>query len=382
MSNSLRYYVAAAAATAGLILFIQQRRRNPACSVPSSVDYPEITSTVQTIRTPADRTIGYATYGAPSSTARTILFFHGLPGSRIIPVPSLGDLCTNNDVRIIALDRPGIGLTSPANANDSTFDVSPEDVSHVLKSVEDLSPSSKLSVVGYSMGSPHALRYVLESPNMVESLHLIAPAGFFIPRPGVQGLGGRWDGVLDGYKLEDEVLTFPNWLSHTLVRHATWIFATLWSFMSPTLVRGDEYVHSLVKSTSAEDRSRLDEEDMQLWATTTRETFRLGVNGMVQAIGETFGKTAPDGWGWDVSKIKEVLWTRNIGTHIYAARTDVLTPLSTVVELADIIGADPRNFKLLDDEIGHLSLLKVALEDILEQEEDEDDEEEEEEEEL
>jgi pimeloyl-ACP methyl ester carboxylesterase len=368
MSTNIRYYAAAAAATAGLLYFVRRQRTTPR-SEPTSIDYPDITTSVTAIRTPSNRTIGFASYGSTSPTARVVFFFHGLPGSRIVPVPGLRDLCTSNDVRLIAIERPGIGLTSPADHGLSTFDVSPEDASHVLKALDDISPKTKVTVVGYSMGGPHALRFTLESANRIDSLHLIAPGGFYISRSGDQGLGARWQGVLEGYKLDDEEVTTPNQVVHTLARHASWLVAVFWYFSAPSFVRGDDYLHGLVNSTTAEDRSRLDDEDMQLWAASTRETFRQGVGGMVQALQETFGAKAPDGWGWDVSKVKDVLWTRNIETHIYAAKTDVLTPLSTVIELADIIGADSRNLKLLEDEIGHLSLLKVALEDIIEQEE-------------
>jgi hypothetical protein len=54
-----------------------------------------------------DRTLGYAEYG--SHNGFPILFFHGLPGSRL-EAEKLHNAAVNMKVRLIGLDRPGMGL--------------------------------------------------------------------------------------------------------------------------------------------------------------------------------------------------------------------------------------------------------------------------------
>ena len=66
--------------------------------------------TSDTFLLPDGRKLGYAQYGSPSG--RAILYQHGLPGSRI-EASSYHDLCVELGARIIAVDRPGYGWSSP-----------------------------------------------------------------------------------------------------------------------------------------------------------------------------------------------------------------------------------------------------------------------------
>lgn len=63
-----------------------------------------------TITLPDGRKLGYAEYG--SKEGSTIICLHGLPGSRIDFARS--DAAAKDvGARIISIDRPGIGLSSP-----------------------------------------------------------------------------------------------------------------------------------------------------------------------------------------------------------------------------------------------------------------------------
>lgn len=59
---------------------------------------------------PDGRKLGYAQYGSPTGCA--ILYQHGLPGSRIEAAAS-HDLAIELNARIIAIERPGYGWSSP-----------------------------------------------------------------------------------------------------------------------------------------------------------------------------------------------------------------------------------------------------------------------------
>jgi pimeloyl-ACP methyl ester carboxylesterase len=64
----------------------------------------------QTIRLAGGRTVGFADYGIPDATA--VLWCHGGPGSRLEPA-YLRREATEAGLRIIGIDRPGYGLSTP-----------------------------------------------------------------------------------------------------------------------------------------------------------------------------------------------------------------------------------------------------------------------------
>jgi hypothetical protein len=67
-------------------------------------------TTSSTIDLPDGRKIGYAEYGSP--TGKPILYQHGFPGSRL-EAAQFHDLGRELGLRIISIDRPGYGWSSP-----------------------------------------------------------------------------------------------------------------------------------------------------------------------------------------------------------------------------------------------------------------------------
>jgi hypothetical protein len=66
--------------------------------------------TSATLALPDGRKLGYAQYGSP--TGKAILYQHGFPGSRL-EAAQHHDLCVELGLRMIAIDRPGHGWSSP-----------------------------------------------------------------------------------------------------------------------------------------------------------------------------------------------------------------------------------------------------------------------------
>ena len=67
-------------------------------------------SSDQTVELTDGRTVGFVDYGDPSGTA--VLWCHGGPGSRLEPASSAraaGDV----GLRLVGIDRPGYGLSTP-----------------------------------------------------------------------------------------------------------------------------------------------------------------------------------------------------------------------------------------------------------------------------
>ena len=93
-----------------------------------------------------DRQIGFAEFGAPQG--RAIFWLHGTPGARRqIPVEARV-YAEENDIRLIGVDRPGIGSSTP------------HQYENVLAFADDLRTwrtrleIDKMAVVGLSGGGP------------------------------------------------------------------------------------------------------------------------------------------------------------------------------------------------------------------------------------
>lgn len=81
-----------------------------------------------TFTLPDGRKLGYAQYG--SLTGRPIFYVHGLPGSRI-QAAGFDDLGLELGARIISVDRPGMGWSSPHPGR--TLLDHPKDLEHLGK---------------------------------------------------------------------------------------------------------------------------------------------------------------------------------------------------------------------------------------------------------
>jgi pimeloyl-ACP methyl ester carboxylesterase len=103
--------------------------------------------TDRTIRLRDGRRLGFAEWGEPGG--RPLLYFHGWPGSRV--EGRLGDeAARGRGVRLIALDRPGMGLSDYQPRR--TFVDWPNDVIQVAAALG----LNRFAVLGISGGGPYA----------------------------------------------------------------------------------------------------------------------------------------------------------------------------------------------------------------------------------
>jgi pimeloyl-ACP methyl ester carboxylesterase len=58
------------------------------------------------------RTIAYAIFGDPHATTKTVFYHHGFPSSRNEAL-GLSTTALKNGIRLISVDRPGHGFSSP-----------------------------------------------------------------------------------------------------------------------------------------------------------------------------------------------------------------------------------------------------------------------------
>ncbi|MDO5499786.1 MAG: alpha/beta hydrolase [Propionibacteriaceae bacterium] len=111
------------------------------------------------------RRMGYADYGDRSG--RPAFFFHGAPGSRL-SAALLDEQARDAGVRLIALDRPGFGLSSPQPGRDRAEWA--DDVAEVA----DHLGLDRFLVVGWSAGGPYALAAAAFLPERVSAVGVIA----------------------------------------------------------------------------------------------------------------------------------------------------------------------------------------------------------------
>ena len=136
----------------------------------------------QTITLRDRRTLGFAEYGHRKGHA--VFYFHGIQGSRLEafvfdgPAKALG-------LRVIAVDRPGIGLSS-YQRNRRILDW-PGDILQLAHQLD----LEAFSVLGYSAGCPYALACAKELPR-----HGLRKAGIWQGMAPLSLAGNRrgvWD---------------------------------------------------------------------------------------------------------------------------------------------------------------------------------------------
>lgn len=95
------------------------------------VSIKETETTSATLTLPNGRKLGYAQYGL--QTGRTVFYLHGLPGSRIEAV-AYDAMAVKLGARIFAVDRPGIGWSSPHSERTILDHV--KDIEHLAEFLE------------------------------------------------------------------------------------------------------------------------------------------------------------------------------------------------------------------------------------------------------
>jgi pimeloyl-ACP methyl ester carboxylesterase len=118
------------------------------------------------IALPDGRSLAYAEFGDPDG--RPVLFFHGTPGYRLNPWIEDAEL-RSLGVRLIALDRPGVGRSTP-RPQRRLLDW-PDDV----QTLADVLGLERFAVVGFSNGGPHAAACAHKLGRRVSGTALVAP---------------------------------------------------------------------------------------------------------------------------------------------------------------------------------------------------------------
>ena len=128
-------------------------------------------STNQQIKLNDGRMLGYAEYGA--SEGKPVLYFHGHPGSRL-DWPGIVDLdnaAVELNARIIAVDRPGHGL-SDFQRGRTLLDW-PDDVIELVDALQ----VPRFAVLGLSGGGPYAAACAFKIPERLTATAIVSGMG-------------------------------------------------------------------------------------------------------------------------------------------------------------------------------------------------------------
>jgi pimeloyl-ACP methyl ester carboxylesterase len=132
-----------------------------------------------TIRVREGRQLGVAEFGPPDG--RAVVWFHGTPGARRQVPEEARAIATAEGVRIIGIDRPGIGLSTQF-LYDRIVDIVPD-----IEIVADRLGIDRFATVGLSGGGPYALAAAHELGDRVPAVGIL---GGVVPTHGPDAMGG------------------------------------------------------------------------------------------------------------------------------------------------------------------------------------------------
>lgn len=226
----------------------------------------------EVVRLSDGRRLGYAERGAPGGYP--VLDFHGNPGSRLSFWGS-DDVIRDHGVRLIAVDRPGIGLSDPQPGRRVAD--WPGDVAQLA----DALGLERFAVVGHSVGGAYAAACAEALADRVSAAGLVSP---IIP--------------LDSPGAVDELGKPGQWLlARDRPRLLRVSIRTLFLLarIAPDLARRAFGA----KSTPAEKRISSRPEVMARALASAREGTRQGALGLVEDM-----RAAMRPWGFDPARIE------------------------------------------------------------------------------
>ena len=114
------------------------------------------------------RLLSYAEYGDPAGIP--VIGFHGTPGSRMA-LQVVSEAAKANNLRVIAVDRPGYGLSDPMRR--PSFSLYARDIAELA----DALSLDRFIAWGTSGGGPFALACAAELPKRVISVGIVSGIG-------------------------------------------------------------------------------------------------------------------------------------------------------------------------------------------------------------
>jgi len=274
------------------------------------------------LRLPDGRLLAYASWGDPDG--RPVLFFHGMPSSRLqFPDPQAA---SELHINLISIDRPGMGHSDPQPGHRIVD--WPADMLVFADALE----LERFGVVGWSAGTPYVLACAATIPERLTGAGVTTSAAAF------------------SYLYDD-----------TDVRDALWddderaIIAALSESRAAADRRaaedGEEWVRDVTErpdelftDIDVGDEWFFDDPDLRQNALdSARDALRQGAAAVAP---QWVALLAP--WGFRLEDI-------TIPVHFWAGAHDVTRPIELVQRLADRI---PNHTLTVWDDVGHFGIAK------------------------
>ncbi|PHS17705.1 MAG: hypothetical protein COA78_02985 [Blastopirellula sp.] len=295
----------------------------------SSITYGQNSksSKFERVRLPNGNHLMVRQYGDQSGYP--VLYFHGTPSSGV-EASIIADDCSDLGINLIAVDRPGIGLSTP-NCSRSLISWS-KDIQALTNILQKSSgtKNKKFGLLGYSGGTSFALAVAQYLPEKIESTAIMAAR-----TPGAPGV--PW-GVIDKELFQ-------------LVRHPR-LAAIVIKRLRQKLLNGANMLEIPVYKRLAP----IDQEFLRKNSNWASEAFleatRCGVRGVINDSSMLV-------WPWclDLSKIRKPV-------SIWQGTCDRLAPLATAEFLYEQLTQVKCQVHCLPDE-GHITSFTEHAKDAL-----------------
>jgi pimeloyl-ACP methyl ester carboxylesterase len=267
------------------------------------------------------RNLGYAEYGAPEGVP--IFYFHGFNSSRLDYLVADGnDVAMETNTRIIAADRPGIGL-STFKRRRQILDW-PADVTELADALR----IDRFAVLGISGGGPYAAACACKIPERLTQIGIVCGMGP-ADAPGMKE-GISW--------------TLPG--QPSIVRRFILMLTSMGLRKDP-----DQFLSRSKEMMADVDGQLLDQPEMaSVFVAALQEAFRSGIGGVNQ---EAALYARP--WGFRLQDITAEV-------HLWHGRQDKNVPISVGCFVADAI---PKCNDRFYEQEGHLTLARNRITGIL-----------------
>ena len=280
------------------------------------------------IQLPSGATVGIAEYGDPDG--RPLAFYHGWPSSRR-QAQMLHEPAKKRGVRVIAIDRPGISLSS-FQEDRRLLDWPP-----LMREIADALSVERFSILAVSGGAPYALAAGYGIPDRLERVGIVCGAP-----------------PLSMFKEKGDLHVAYRFL-HTVRIYTPWIMAPFLPIVRhcATLSRDNPLVRAAMIGIPKVDRDAMADD----------EGFKSVADSLYDAAGSPMKAIITDGdiyfadWGFDLGDVSAPV-------HFWHGELDSNIPCRMVREIVrQIPNATGRWYP---DE-GHYSLPLCYLDEILDE---------------
>lgn len=265
-------------------------------------------------------TFGYAEVGVPDGFP--VIHLHGNPGSRLeVDLPAFRKAAEAVDIRLIGVDRPGIGLSTFHRFSLADFPV-------LVRRFSDALGLTEFGVTGVSGGGKYACACAVSLSDRVSRIVLVSST-----------CSRDLSGAKATPNREDRMM-------YPLAAHAPWLIRPIFAKLARTANRDQESLVRMLDGLGPADQDLLADEDFrQALAASVAEAFRQGGRGVVQDYSI---EARP--WGLDLDAIR-------VSVDLWHGEDDRLVSANASRILAAAIGTTRTHF---ESEAGHLMLSSYA----------------------